>query len=388
MRFWAVFRKTWRELSRDWLVLSLTVAFSPFFVLLYWLFTSGGSTSYTVLVVNQDRGAQTAQGAMLQAGEQVFEAIQSVRYADGSPLLKAAWVESVDEAGRILRDRGAVAYLLIPEDFSASLLELQSGEPSASTRIVFGGDLTNPYYMVGATLALTAAESAVVEVSGHTPLIQYLEQPLGASAARTEFEVYTPGILIFAVIMLIFPAAMQAAREVESGALRRLALTPMRAFDFLGGISAVLVLVGVASVLLTFATALALGFRSQGPLWVAVLVGAVTSLSVIGMGMIVACFSRSVSQAFVIANFPLGLLMFFSGAIFPIPKPALFYVGERPISLYDLLPPTHGVVALNKILTLGAGLDEVLYELCALTLLSLLYFAAGAWLFQRMHLRR
>jgi uncharacterized phage-associated protein len=33
-------------------------------------------------------------------------------------------------------------------------------------------------------------------------------------------------------------------------------------------------------------------------------------------------------------------------------------------------------------------LDEVLYELTALTLLSLLYFAAGAWLFQRMHLRR
>jgi len=177
------------------------------------------------------------------------------------------------------------------------------------------------------------------------------------------------------------------AREVEAGALRRLRITPMTSFDLLGGITTALTLVGVASVLLTFYTAVALGFHSQGPLWIAILIGALTSLSVIGVGLIVACFSKTVSQAFVIANFPLGALMFLSGSIFPLPKVVLFTIGGQEIGLYDILPPTHAVVALNKVLTLGARLDEVAYEMTALLALSIAYFAVGVWLFQRTQMR-
>jgi ABC-2 type transport system permease protein len=161
----------------------------------------------------------------------------------------------------------------------------------------------------------------------------------------------------------------------------------MNSFDLLGGISLALVLVGAASVALSFAVALALGFRSQGPLWVAILVGAVTSLSVIGIGMLVASFTRTVSQAFVVANFPLGLMMFFSGAMVPVPAVRLFTLAGHTISLYDILPPTHAVIALNKILTQGAGISGVAFELSALMILSLLYFVTGAWLFDRLHLR-
>ena len=111
------------------------------------------------------------------------------------------------------------------------------------------------------------------------------------------------------------------------------------------------------------------------------------SLSVIGTGLVVACFSETVAQAFVIANFPLGLFMFFSGAMFPIPQVPLITIAGRSIGLYDILPPTHAVVALNKVLTLGADLGDVTYELAALLVLSVLYFAVGVWLFRRRHLR-
>ena len=88
-----------------------------------------------------------------------------------------------------------------------------------------------------------------------------------------------------------------------------------------------------------------------------------------------------------IANFPLGALMFLSGAIFPLPKVVLLTIGGLEIGLYDLLPPTHAVVALNKVLTLGAGLGQVAYELTALLILSVAYFAIGVWLFQRTQMR-
>jgi ABC-2 type transport system permease protein len=131
-----------------------------------------------------------------------------------------------------------------------------------------------------------------------------------------------------------------------------------------------------------------LGFHSQGSLCLAIFVGVLTSFSIIGVGLIIACLARTVSEAFIYANFPLIFLMFFTGAAFPIPTVPLFAVGSRTIGLFDVLPPTHAVVALNKVLTLGAGFGEILYEVAALTSLSLLYFGIGVWLFQRTRLHK
>ena len=65
----------------------------------------------------------------------------------------------------------------------------------------------------------------------------------------------------------------------------------------------------------------------------------------------------------------------------------LFDIGGHPFALQDILPPTHAVVALNKVLSLGVGLGSVTYELTALLVLSALYFAAGVWVFQRRKLK-
>jgi ABC-2 type transport system permease protein len=321
-------------------------------------------------------------------GAQAAASLRSVTYADGQPILRLHTAHSRTDAEQMLRQRTAAVYLIIPPDFTRSLLALQSGDRSQPVQITFGGDLTNPYYTVASVMAISALESYVQQVSGQLPLINYTEHTLGASAARTEFEIYVPGILVFAIIMLIFLAAMTAARESETGTLRRLQLTGISAFEYLGGMSIALLLVGLAAEFLALGAAILCGFHSAGPLWVAVLIGALTSLGVIGAGLVVAAFSRNVSQAFVIANFPLGLFMFFSGSIYPLPRIDLFTIGEQPIGLYDILAPTHAVSALNKIFVLGAGLGEVTYELVSLLLLSALYFALGVWLFQSRRLGR
>ena len=103
--------------------------------------------------------------------------------------------------------------------------------------------------------------------------------------------------------------------------------------------------------------------------------------------MVVASFTRTVSQAFVVANFPMAMMMFFSGVVYPLPKIILFTLGGHEIGLYDILPPTHAVAALNKILTLGADLSEITFELSALAILSAIYFFIGVWMFKRFHLR-
>jgi ABC-2 type transport system permease protein len=387
MRAIIVFRKTLLEMSRDGWLLGLTLAFAPFFVLLYYLITAGGSTTYTILTINNDTGTQLADGMMFNAGREAVAALKEITYADGQSLLKTRAVADLAEAESILRERGAVAFILIPENFSQTLAALQGGDRSVTTKIIFGGDVSNPYYMVGVNLGLMTIDAFVMQTTGQQPLIGYKEEPLGASAARTEYETYVPGTLIFAVIMLIFLASMTVAREIETGGLRRLQLTPMNSLEYLGGVTAALVLVGTASFALAFICAAAVGFRSAGQAWVGILVGAVTCLSVIGVGMIVASFTRTVSQAFIVANFPMAMMMFFSGTIYPLPKVVVFSLGGREIGLYDILPPTHAVVALNKVFNLGTDLSQVTYEFSVLVFLSVVYFLIGVWMFKRFHLR-
>ncbi len=387
MRLWHVFTKSLKEQARDPIMLILTLSLAPLFVLLYWLWIPSGSTNYTVLVLNQDPGVQLDDGSTWSAAEEATHAIEEVTYADGKPLLVTRAVDGQAEAEAGLKDRKGVVLITFPDDFTRSVQAIRDGDQSTSVPIIFGGDLTNPYYPLAAILATSAVDTYIQQATGRQPLARYIEQPLGTSAARTEFEVYVPGLLVMGAVLLIFQAAMTITREVEAGTLRRLQISRMNAFELLGGISVSMALVGVVATVLTFLTAQALGFRSQGPMWVAVLIGVVTTFSTIGIGLLMACFARNVAQAFVIANFPLVLLMFFSGAIFPIPRMTLLTIAGRGFAPTDLLPPTHAVVALNKVFTLGAGLGDVLYELAALTILSMLYFAIGVWLFQRTHLR-
>jgi ABC-2 type transport system permease protein len=323
----------------------------------------------------------------LRAGDQVVEELERVTYANGNPLLQVKTVGGQVEAEAMLRNREGTVFLVIPEGFSDALRKAREGDRTAKAALTFGGDLTNPYYALGAILATSTVDSVVQDVTGWDPVIDFIEEPLGGSAARSEFETYVPGVLVFAVIMLIFSASMAVAREIEAGTLRRLLISRMNAFDWLGGITASQVIIGIVAILLSFSTAVALGFRSQGPFWIAILVAVFASLSVVGVGMVVASFANTVSRAFVIANFPLGLFMFFSGAVFPIPRVIIFTIGDRAISLYDILPPTHAVSALNKVLNLGAGIGDILFELSALVFLTAVYFAAGVWVFQSRHLR-
>ena len=277
-RILAVFIKCAREQKRDLWVLLLTLFFAPLFVLLYWLITSaGGSTTFGLLVINQDAGPN---------GQALVQRLQSFSYENGAPFLKVIEVDERSEAETRLRNRDAAALLIIPENFSQVTGQLKSSQVNGSSELEFVGDLTYPTYTVAAVSAMTVADTYLIELSGETRPVSIRETPLGASAARSEFENYVPGLFVMAVVLMVFQAAMMVARECEGGKLIRLRLAGIGAAELLGGISAWLVLVAAVSVTITFLAAVALGFHSQGPLWLALLVTLIASVSIIGIGLI------------------------------------------------------------------------------------------------------
>ncbi len=378
MKILKIFWKSLKEQARDPVTLGLSLIIGPFFVLLYWLMIPSGSTTYGVLVQNLDTGPQ---------GKEAITLLETLAYPSGDPLLEVIYVSDQARAEDLLKDRDAEVLLIIPADFSEKLKAASQGEIQNLAEITLVGDLTNPYYAVGAVMAGTVIDEFVQVQTGEIRPYKFTEIILGDSEGRSEFDLYIPGILIISVVMLVFTISMTITYEVEAGTLRRLQMTSMKASDLLIGVSLPTILLGVVSLLLTMFVAILLGFSSQGSIWAALLIGGITAVAVVGVGLIVAAFSKSVSQAFIIANFPLILFMFFSGAVFPIPRIILFQIAGLNISIYDLLPPTHAVMALNKILNLGAGLVDVLYEIISLLVLSLLYYLIGVLIFQRRHLR-
>lgn len=378
-RFLSIFRKSLLEQMRSPWELALIMLTAPAFVIVYWLFFGGGSTAYTLLVLDLDGGPHAGR---------VVEAVAGLAYSNGQPVLKIKTAGSLPEAQSRLRDRDAAALVVIPAGFSSRIDAVAAGRPAGQgDPLVFSGDLTNPTYTVAAVLANGVIDEYLRAETGQPHPIGFLEEPLGGSAARSEFETYVPGLLVISIVMMIFSAAMRVTSEVERGGLRRLALTRLSPLEFLAGISAVQLLVGLAATLLTFAAAAALGFRSQGPLGLAIFIGGLTAFSVIGMGLVVASYSRTSVEALLLANLPLVLMMFFSGGVFPIQRIPLFSLGERNFALFDILPQTHAVLALNKVLTLGAGPGEVIYEVAMVLALSVIYFAFGVWIFGRRVMR-
>jgi ABC-2 type transport system permease protein len=377
----AVAGKTLREQVRNpWLPL-LAIGLGPFFVLLMWaFFPSGGSTTYPVVVVDSDTGAS---GGGIRSGDRAVASLRSLTYDTGVPILDVRQVADLDHAQAEIEARRAVAFVELPEGFTRSLLAARQGTGAVPVRI--GGDLGSPTYPVVAIMIADGLDRFARQETGRTALLDLTETPLGASGSRTEFELYVPGVLVFAIGLMMFAAATALAQETEAGTINRLVRAPISAAELLGGITIVQVLVGLVAGLASLGTAALLGFRSAGPIWMALPIWVLTSLSVIGLGLLVAAFTRSVAQAFLVANFPFGLFMFLSGTMFPVRGVPLFTLAGHEVNLLDLLPPRHAVNALTSVFSFGS--TSIGYELVMLTLLSAAYFLLGAWAFHRRHLR-
>ena len=146
-------------------------------------------------------------------------------------------------------------------------------------------------------------------------------------------------------------------------------------------------LIGVATLALTFLAAWSVGYRTDGSLLAVLVVGAVATLGVVALSVIVAAFLDTIFELLTVGCFPFFVLMFFSESLMPLPKVSLFEVAGHTIYANDVLPTSLAVRAFGKVLNHGAGLGGVAFELGVAALLTAVYFAVGAWLFARRHYR-
>jgi len=388
MRIISLFRKTMIENMRDWKILILTLTFAPLFVLLMYFYGEESTRSpYQVVVINHDAGVSTADHGDFNAGSDLIVEMTGLHDAEGRKIIEVKQDLDMVTARSQLMNNTVDLVVEIPERFSEILFSSSQGEQPVPAVVKTYGDPSQANYIMAAVWSdMIIYEYAAAAADLKIPL-EIQVNTVSGNQTLNEFELYVPALLGLALIMLMFTAAASLIKEKDKGTIIRLRLSNMTTFEWLMAVSLVQVILGMLALALTFATAVALGYQTSGSLVALLIVGLLSSLSIIAISLIVAAYLRTIFDLLTIGCFPFFILMFFSGGMFPLPPLRLFTIGDRAININDVLPTTHAINAMSKILNYGAGLGDVVFELGAIAVLTIVLSVFGVWLFTRRQMQ-
>lgn len=390
----SITRKTLRELLRNRRTLLLAIGFPLAFMLIFGLaFGKSSATTFDVAVINEDAGA---------LGAKYVEGLAALKYGDGKTMIAVHNATRIDAAKTDLGERKVALVLRVPSNFTAGLTpppqnpntspvpvgqaSPQRGPPPPGAQVDLVFDIGSPNSQAASQIVDGYTQAFAAAASGQAPLVR-AERSTVTSKDLSGFDFIAPGLMVYAVLNMAPQAAALLAHESETRTLERLKLSRMSTLSLLLGVSLGQLIIALVSLSLMLAMALALGFHPQGSLLVGLVAALFAAMAAIGVGMIIASFAKRKDDAANLAVFFVVPASFLSGAFFPLQAVTLFTLGGHAIGSYDWLPSTHAIKALRAILTLGQSVSSVAFELGALVLLTVLYFALGAWLFTQRRMR-
>lgn len=385
MKLWSLIIRYIKEQYRSLWILLLTLSMGPFFMFVYYLILESSKPRFDVAIVNSDRGA-VMKGDTIKLGEEYIKYFDlSVKDSVDMPFFISE-PENRSIAIEKLKNRKFDALVIIPEEFSEKIIKKDSNDTLPPVEIEFYGNLTDVSYLLSALWANEILNSFIRTSTGSQEFVKVTETAIGSSGRVTDFDLIVPGILIISIIMLMFTATIAFVLEVENKTIIRLKLSKLTAFEFVTGITIVQLFVGIISILLTLLTAALLGFKFHGSATIFLLIAILTSLSIIAFSLIIAAITKTANEVLVVGNFPLFLFMFFTGAAFPFKSEGIFSIFGYPVTLQGLMSPTHAISALNKIMIMEMQLKDIIPEIVALIVLTVIYFLAGIAMFNRRHM--
>jgi ABC-2 type transport system permease protein len=359
----------WRSPQLFWLYL----LFPGMMVLIYYSAygqNSGMANFLTVIVDNQDQGRYGA-GLVSELRNAQFE---------GKPLLTLVEGVSRREALAYLDEGRASMLLTIPPTYSAAL----TTKPAAPVEIEMLGDPLSDTYAFSYSFLGELIRKYSDGITGWSAELPVRQEYLPNTGTLNDFQIGVPGLIVFGIMFGIILYGLLLTSEKSAGTIRRIQLSSVRASQLLGGLAITGSGLTLAQMAITLGIAALVGYRPVGSVWLVIAIGLVCGLGAMGVGFAAAAFSKTDGEATAYATGLMVPFVFLTGAVFPMPAVAWFHIGEITVQPYDLLPATHAVQALQKVILYGGAPASMAYSLIMLTALSLVFLAGGIWLFQRL----
>lgn len=370
--------KTLKENLRDWKIMSLIIVFAPFFVyLMYFYLNNSNSSSYNILIINQDKDGKYSV--------ELIQAWNMISSEDGNKVLKIKFTDNHEDAVQSIKNKSTDLFITIPEDYSDSFQNYLMTRKGLLSPIKYYGDRTNIRCMMANSFCDYVAFQYVSYATNNEVPINMTFEQAGTERKLSDFDLYVPALLVMSIIMILFTTGASIVREIEKDTITRLFLSKLTPLKFLFSISFVQILIGISCLTLTYFSARSTGYRTDGSMLLIIILGAATSFSVISISIITTNFIRTMFGLLTVGCFPYFILMFFSDCFVPLPKIHLFDLFENIIYLNDILPTATATRALNKILNYNSNISDIMFELSWIVVLSSIYFIIGVLLFKKKY---
>jgi ABC-2 type transport system permease protein len=382
---WKTLKEYFREPALLGFILAGPILLIGLFYVVYTPLKDHMSDFVRMTVVNSDEGPQ---------GAELVASIRGLTF-DRQQAVGVTVAAIREEAEIALLEGRTSLVLVIPPDFSRALEQGRQVDSDApKTALTYEGDSSSLNYQFTKSFIDELVRGFIRSRSGKG------EQPpaqfdfLTGTGTSADFDFSIPGLLIFAMSMLIISTAITLVRENVALTLTRLRLSHVRAPTFLAGIGLAQGAISLWMILLGFGTALLLGYGhgsdmlAPGRVFWLVVVSQLFAVTCIGLGMITAAFSRTDGDAANLGSMIMVPLVFLSGILFPLPAIPLFSVGSTTVGLYDLIPATLAAEILRRAVSLGESPTMLAGLIAGLVLENLVIVCIGSWLYQRLRLDR
>ncbi len=208
----------------------------------------------------------------------------------------------------------------------------------------------------------------------------------------TVFDVIVPGMFVFGVLAQAGLLSSYLTSEIQTPnkTMTRVRLSLIKSWEYVAGASCLQLLITPIQIIVLMGMASILGFRPEGSMIQGFFILWLATLFPLAITFIAASISSSAELVGQLLGFGIAPIAFASGAFIEVPKitiiPQIFPTASgsvRDLVIWDLLPSTHAVNALRSVLLYKFSIIDVLADLAALVILSLILFVVGIFLYSK-----
>jgi ABC-2 type transport system permease protein len=360
-RFWAIFKKEFRQVRRDPLSLGLLIFVPALLLVLYGYALSFDVKHIRLGVLDEDR---------TQPSRQFLDGFFQNPYFDHICTLPRR-----SEADELLNCGKVRAVLIIPPGFAKAI---SRGDTAKVQVLVDGADANSASTTVGYLELAAERMSRKVRAEALNRQGVSAVLPVVAAEPRVWFNpemqsahFLVPGLIaLLLMLAAVIATSLSIVREKERETMEQIMVSPIGPNELILGKTLPYIFICLLTMVLVLLLGyLLFGIEIKGSY---LLLGFTTLLflfAALGMGILISSITNSQQVAFQIASITTLLpSIILSGLIFPIKNMPL------PIQiLTNIVIPRHFVTALRGIILKGANLEAIWPSLLALLILGIAY---------------
>jgi ABC-2 type transport system permease protein len=364
-RFWPLFMKELNELRRNRRLVAMMLVPPTLNLILLGFAMNPEVTNLRLGVVDESRTAESRE--LISA------------FAESRSFVSSGSFKSVAELSEALSGGELDAGLVIPSDFATKRTRRETAEVqflvdsvNSNTASIAGGYAAR---VVGALNEKILLSRTTVEPARTSSKVSLLYNP----GLENSWFIVTGMIGMLLVMLGALVASASMVKEKEVGTVEQLLMTPAGSAEIiLAKMAPIFVLLSADIGISALVGNLVFGLPIRGSFALLYVAGMLCVLSGIGIGTIIATFTRSQQQAQLMSFFVNPPLSMLSGATTPIEAMPKWM---QPLT--DINPVKHFAVLARGVMLKGVGLDVLYVNFIALLVFTVLLVGISAWRFRK-----